>query len=97
MIFLEFFEENQKKSKVLTESEIPSYELDETIFKAKDIKKYLIIFVDIVHSINRLDGLTVAEFTELFGNFHSKMIEIFRNVISQEFRFKMLGDGLLFL
>jgi len=87
---------NEKKLKVLTESAIPSNEIDETIFEAKNIKKYLIVFVDIVNSTSRLEEFTVEKFTELFKNFHSNTIGSFRNIISKEFKFKMLGDGLLF-
>jgi len=88
--------EKGKKLKILAESAIPSYEVDETIFKARNIGKYLIVFVDIVNSTERLENLSIEEFTELFKTFHAVTIGKFRDIVSKEFKFKMLGDGLLF-
>ena len=99
MTLREIFEEMINKStnlELVAESAIPSYEVSEDIFNPKCIKKYLIVFVDIIDSTERLENSSIEEFTKLFKNFHSTVIGKFRDIVSKEFKFKMLGDGLLF-
>lgn len=94
--------EGKKKDKGQTmrieESAIPSELIDETKFEAQSIDEYLIVFVDIVNSTQKFEamGKDMKKITSFFSDFHKHTISAFRDNISEDFKFKMLGDGLLF-
>jgi len=89
---------NEEYRDITMESAIPSLSIDETKFVAMGKDRYLIIFVDMVSStkgLRAIDG-NMDEVTEFFKNFHEKTIRSFREEFGNSFKFKMLGDGLLF-
>lgn len=99
-LFREAFTLAKKKNDLrsITESAIPSCNLDETVFVAKSINKYLIVFIDIVSSTQKLEkmNMSLEEITSFFGDFNMNAIRNFRELVSNDFKFKMMGDGLLF-
>ena len=91
----EFKNENIKLS---TESAIPALNIDESKFIAKGKDRYLIVFVDMVGSTKELRKIdaNMREVTRFFKKFHENTIRSFREEFGNSFKFKMLGDGLLF-
>jgi len=89
---------NEEYRDITMESAIPSLSIDETKFVAMGKDKYLIVFVDMVSStkgLRAIDG-NMDEVTEFFKKFHEKTIRSFKERFGSTFKFKMLGDGLLF-
>ena len=86
------------KLKVAMESAIPALDIDESKFIATGKDRYLIVFVDMVSSTKGLRDINgnMDEVTEFFQTFHEKTIRSFREEFGNSFKFKMLGDGLLF-
>lgn len=83
---------------VVMESAIPAISINEAKFIARGKDRYLIVFVDMVDStktLRTIDG-DMSEVTRLFKKFHEKTISNFREKFGSSFKFKMLGDGLLF-
>lgn len=86
------------KLEVTMESAIPALDIDESKFIATGKDRYLIVFVDMVSStkgLRDIDG-DMDEVTGFFQTFHEKTIRGFREEFGNSFKFKMLGDGLLF-
>lgn len=83
---------------LVTESAIPAREIDENRFIAKSLETYLIVFIDIVDSTSKLDEINddIEKVTKFFGMFNQESISNFRLTVSRDFKFKMMGDGLLF-
>ena len=82
----------------LMDSAIPASSINEAKFTAKGKDRYLIVFVDMVGSTNELrdiDG-NMEDVTKFFKEFHENTIGSFREEFGNSFKFKMLGDGLLF-
>lgn len=96
----EILEESKRKTalKSVNESAIPSFSADETIFEVKSRGKYLIVFVDIVDSTSKLrvTDMNLDALKNMFGVFYEKTISSFRKNIGNYYKFKMMGDGLLF-
>jgi hypothetical protein len=95
---MNYEEEMKNSNEVILDSAIPSMSINETKFIAKGQDRYLIVFVDMVKSTNTLriiDG-DMDEVTNFFKHFHEKTIGSFRERFSNSFKFKMLGDGILF-
>ena len=94
------YEEELKNGRLeaTMESAIPALNIDESKFVATGKDRYLIVFVDMVASTNNLRNIdgNMDEVTRFFKKFHEKTIRSFREKFGNSFKFKMLGDGLLF-
>lgn len=90
--------EMSKTQNLVLESAIPARGIDENRFIAKSFETYLIVFIDIVNSTSILDKINgdVEKVTKFFGVFNQECISSFKAIVSSDFKFKMMGDGLLY-